>query len=73
MHNQSRGRIGNLQRPASLTDFVLIIIRERYLDFGPTLTREKLEEFHDLILGKEIPNSLTSGNVCYVGANAITY
>lgn len=64
MHHKSRGRIGNRQLPASLTDLALNIIRERYQDFGPTLTREKLEEVHDLVLGKEIPNSLTCGNVC---------
>ncbi len=29
------------------------IIREHYRDFGPTLAREKLEEVHGLVLGKE--------------------
>lgn len=31
----------------------LSIIREHYRDFGPTLAREKLEEVHGLVLGKE--------------------
>lgn len=53
MNNQSRGRTGNRLLPASLTDEALSIIRERYRDFGPTLAREKLEEVHGLILGKE--------------------
>lgn len=39
MNNQSRGRTGNRLLPASLTDQALSIIRERYRDFGPTLTR----------------------------------
>lgn len=50
---RSRGRTGNRLLPASLTDQALSIIRERYRDFGPTLAREKLEEIHGLVLGKE--------------------
>ncbi len=53
MNNQSRGRTGNRLLPISLTDLALSIIRERYRDFGPTLAREKLEEVHGLVLGKE--------------------
>lgn len=46
MNNQSRGRTGNRLLSASLTDQALNIIRERYADFGPTLTWEKLAENH---------------------------
>lgn len=53
MNNQSRGRTGNRLLPRSLTDQALGIIRECYRDFGPTLAREKLEEVHGLVLGKE--------------------
>lgn len=53
MNNQSRGRTGNRQLPISLTELALNIIRERYPDFGPTLTREKLAENHGIVLGKE--------------------
>lgn len=53
MNNQSRGRIGNRQLPASLTELALSLIRERYPDFGPTLAREKLAENHGIVLGKE--------------------
>lgn len=53
MNNQSRGRTGNRLLPTSLTDQALSIIRERYRDFGTTLAREKLEEVHGLVLGKE--------------------
>lgn len=53
MNNQSRGRTGNRLLPASLNDLALSIIQERYRDFGPTLAREKLEEVHGLVLGKE--------------------
>ncbi|MCS5847904.1 helix-turn-helix domain-containing protein [Klebsiella pneumoniae subsp. pneumoniae] len=50
MNNQSRGRTGNRLLSASLTDQALNIIRERYADFGPTLTWEKLAENHGLLL-----------------------
>jgi len=53
MNNQSRGRTGNCLLPTSLTELALNIIRERYRDFGPTLAREKQEEIHGLVLGKE--------------------
>lgn len=53
MNNQNRGSTGNRLLPASLTELALNIIRERYPDFGPTLAREKLEEVHGLVLGKE--------------------
>lgn len=53
MNNHSRGRAGNRLLPTSLTDQALRIIREHYRDFGPTLAREKLEEVHGLVLGKE--------------------
>lgn len=53
MNNQSRGRAGNRLLPASVTEIAVSIIRERYSDFGPTLAREKLEEVHGLVLGKE--------------------
>ncbi|AWF56223.1 homeo-like domain protein (plasmid) [Klebsiella michiganensis] len=53
MNNQSRGRTGNRQLPASLTELALSLIRERYPDFGPTLAREKLAENHGIVLGKE--------------------
>ncbi|MCE0437044.1 hypothetical protein LVW23_16125 [Klebsiella pneumoniae] len=50
MNNQSRGRTGNRLLSASLTDQALNIIRERYADFGPTLTWEKLAENHGLLM-----------------------
>lgn len=53
INNQRRGRTGNRQLPVSLTELALNIIRERYLDFGPTLAQEKLAETHGLVLGKE--------------------
>lgn len=48
--DQSRGRTGNRLLSASLTDQALNIIRERYADFGATLTWEKLAENHGLLM-----------------------
>lgn len=43
----SRGKTSNNQLPAGLARYALNIIRERYIDFGPTLAREKLAELDD--------------------------
>ena len=38
--SKKRGMRGNHRRPESFREHVLGIIRERYVDFGPTLARE---------------------------------
>lgn len=53
INNRSRGNPGNRLLPKGFTDQALEIIRKNYPDFGPTLAREKLEEIHGLVLGKE--------------------
>ncbi|HHQ6721975.1 TPA: ISNCY family transposase [Serratia fonticola] len=53
INNRSRGNPGNRVLPRGFTDQALEIIRKNYPDFGPTLAREKLEEIHGLVLGKE--------------------
>lgn len=53
INNRSRGNPGNRLLPKEFTDHALEIIRKNYSDFGPTLVREKLEETHGLVLGKE--------------------
>ncbi|MBQ4793750.1 ISNCY family transposase [Dickeya dianthicola] len=53
INNRGRGNPGNRLLPKTFTDQALEIIKEKYSDFGPTLAREKLEEIHGLILGKE--------------------
>ncbi len=45
--NRRRGKTSNNQLPAGLARYALNIIRERYIDFGPTLAREKLAELDD--------------------------
>lgn len=41
-----------------LAERVLRIIRERYADFGPTLTCEKLADLHGLYLATEMVRKL---------------
>jgi hypothetical protein len=49
----ARGRPGNRKLDEATAYRALILIRERYADFGPTLACEKLRECHDLKLAKE--------------------
>lgn len=53
MSNRSRGKPSNRKFPTHFICNVLNIIRENYIDFGPSLIREKLEEIHGIVLGKE--------------------
>ena len=48
-----KGKPSNNRSDYKLTQKVLTIIKEKYLDYGPTLIKEKLEEKHDLHLAKE--------------------
>src|ERR687886_1623581 len=51
--SRRRGRPSNRRLPAAVREAALAVVRERYADFGPTLAAEKLEEVHDLRLGRE--------------------
>lgn len=51
--SRRRGQPSNRSHPAALRTEVIALIRERYVDFGPTLAAEKLSELHDLHLGRE--------------------
>ena len=51
--SKQRGRPSNRRKPEELRTEALTIIRERYWDFGPTLTAEKLREVHGVRLGRE--------------------
>ena len=44
---------GNRALGAVFRETVLALVRERYVDFGPTLAAEKLSELHGLDLGIE--------------------
>ena len=49
----ARGRPGNRKLDEATAYRALILIRDRYADFGPTLACEKLRECHGLRLSKE--------------------
>lgn len=51
--SKRRGRRSKRRKPDALRRAVLVIIREWYWDFGPTLVAEKLREVHGITLGRE--------------------
>ncbi len=51
--SRHRGNASNHQLPAGISGRAITLIREHYVDFGPTLACEKLYECHDIKLGKE--------------------
>jgi hypothetical protein len=48
-----RGKRSNRALPDSFKDYIVGLVRDRYLDFGPTLAREKLAELHGASVGLE--------------------
>jgi len=53
-------RPSNHQLDEELAQVALMIVRERYADFGPTLACEKLRELHGIDLSKETVRKLMS-------------
>jgi Winged helix-turn helix len=51
--SRKRGRPSNRALGSVFRETVLAIVRDRYVDFGPTLAAEKLSELHSLDLGVE--------------------
>ena len=49
----SRGRHGIRKININLENNIVKIINEKYWDFGPLLAHEKLQEFHQIKLGRE--------------------
>lgn len=58
--SRHRNRPSNRQLAPGLANLALTIIRERYADFGPTLTCEKLRERHGVRIGTETVRRLMS-------------
>jgi transposase len=58
--SKRRGKSSNHQLPDDLVCRALVLIHERYADFGPTLACEKLRECHGLTLSKETVRHLMS-------------
>lgn len=53
LRHKARGRRSNRQIVDGVRDFTLSLIREHYLDFGPTLAAEKLAEDHGVTVSRE--------------------
>jgi transposase len=51
--SKKRSRPSNRRHSEEFRNAALDLIRERYLDFGPTLAREKLIELHHISVAKE--------------------
>ncbi|MER9952808.1 helix-turn-helix domain-containing protein, partial [Mesorhizobium sp. M0047] len=53
LRHKARGRRSNHQIIDGIRDFTLSLVREHYLDFGPTLAAEKLAEDHGVTISRE--------------------
>ena len=51
--SRKRGRPSNRRHSDAFRERILSIVREHYVDFGPTLAREYLAERHDIAVGCE--------------------
>jgi hypothetical protein len=51
--SRKRGRPSNHRLPSGIKEKAVALVRERYLDFGPTLAHEKLAELHDVRVSNE--------------------
>jgi hypothetical protein len=56
--SRHRNRTGNRALKAPLAEHVVGILREQYVDFGPTLASEKLKTRHKIALAKETVRQL---------------
>lgn len=53
IRHKAIGRPSNNKIACGVRDYVLMLVRERYLDFGPTLAAEKLQEEHGVTVSRE--------------------
>lgn len=53
LRHKARGRPSNHRYVAGVGELAVQLVREHYLDFGPTLAAEKLAENHGLIVSRE--------------------
>ena len=53
-----RGKLSNRRLPTSVTEHVVALVREHYVDFGPTLACKKLYERHGVLVSRETPRRL---------------
>jgi Winged helix-turn helix len=51
--SKRRGRTSNNKLPSAVRELTMVIVKERYADFGPTLAAEKLQENHACLVSRE--------------------
>lgn len=72
--SKKRSRLSNRRHSEEFRNAALDLIRERYLDFGPTLAREKLIELHRISVAKETLRQWMTINVassCSTGVSCM--
>lgn len=63
-HERKRGARGNRRLPAAVKEKAIALVRERYVDFGPTLAHEKLAELHDVrVSGETLRKWMTEAGI----------
>ena len=53
IRHKARGRASNNRIDPAVREFAVALVRENYIDFGPTFAAEKLEEDHGLKVSRE--------------------
>ncbi|MCW1949785.1 MAG: ISNCY family transposase [Octadecabacter sp.] len=53
IRHKARGRKSNNRIDPAVREFAVTLVRENYIDFGPTFAAEKLAEDHDLKVSRE--------------------
>lgn len=53
IRHKARGRVSNNRIDPAVREFAMTLVRENYIDFGPTFAAEKLEEDHGLKVSRE--------------------
>ena len=53
IRHKARGRASNNRIDPAVREFAVTLVRENYVDFGPTFAAEKLEEDHGLKVSRE--------------------
>ena len=51
--SKRRGKPSNHRHPAEVRALALLVVRERYADFGPTFAAEKLADHHGCSVSRE--------------------
>ena len=53
IRHKARGRRSNNRTDPAMREFTVTLVRENYIDFGPSFAAEKLAEDHDLKMSRE--------------------